>query len=204
MDNEISVGLKNQSDIKTHLLHNLEKFENDKQRQELEDEMLARSSGVFLWIKLVCPKVVAEQRKGRNVDEIGQSLRTVLPELSGIFSNNLEKLAEEQVAGDSTRSLRLFEWLCFSIRPVSLTELQWAMNMTISNPFLSLDQCLKEPSSIRNGVQMAKQLNSFSGGLIEVQVQQGVARAQLIHPSVKEFLINQGFRTLSHSVWLPA
>ena len=82
--------------------------------------MLARSSGVFLWIKLVCPKVVAEQRKRRNVDEIRQPLRTVLSELSDIFSNILEKLAEEQIACDSTRSLRLFEWLCFSTRPFSL------------------------------------------------------------------------------------
>ncbi|KAF3403072.1 Serine/threonine-protein phosphatase 6 regulatory ankyrin repeat subunit C [Talaromyces pinophilus] len=204
MDNEIRVGLKNQSDIKTYLLHNLEKFEDEKQRQELEDDMLAQSSGVFLWITLVCPKVVAEQRKGRNVDEIRQSLRTVLSELSDIFKNILEKLAEEQVAGDSTRSLRLFQWLCFSTRPLSLTELRWAMNMSINNPFSSLDQCLKEPSSIRNDAQMAKQLSSFSGGLIEVRDHQGVARAQLIHQSVKEFLINQGFRILSPSVGLSA
>lgn len=204
MDNEIRVGLKNQSDIKTYLLHNLEKFEDEKQRQELEDDMLAQSSGVFLWITLVCPKVVAEQRRGRNVDEIRQSLRTVLSELSDIFKNILEKLAEEQVAGDSTRSLRLFQWLCFSTRPLSLTELRWAMNMSISNPFSSLDQCLKEPSSIRNDAQMAKQLSSFSGGLIEVRDHQGAARAQLIHQSVKEFLINQGFRILSPSVGLSA
>jgi ankyrin repeat protein len=70
------------------------------------------------------------------------------------------------------------------------------MNMTMTNSFQSLEQCLKKPDSIKTERQMAKQLNSLSGGLAELTYHHGVPRAQLIHESVKGYLINHGFQTL--------
>jgi hypothetical protein len=121
MEKEIRVEHKNEKDIRNYLRHNLEDFEEDEShKQKLEDEMWSRSSGLFLWVKLVCAKVVTEQRKGRNLEQIRQSLRMRLSELSDFFNAILEQLS---AGSDSTRSRWLFQWLCFSRRPLTLTEL---------------------------------------------------------------------------------
>src|SRR5204862_6856092 len=50
---------------------------------------------------------------------------------------------------------------------------------------------------VENDEQMEKQLRSLSGGLAEVK-NEGVA--QLIHQSVNDYLVNEGFQTLDSSL----
>jgi hypothetical protein len=71
---EISMEFKSDADIRTYLRNNLEPFENEQDSQNLENEMVDRSCGIFLWVGLILPNVRLQQRKGLNPDQLLQSL----------------------------------------------------------------------------------------------------------------------------------
>ncbi|CAH0051280.1 unnamed protein product [Clonostachys solani] len=191
---EISVESKNDADIRTYIRSNLEPIEDDQDSRALEDEMVERSSGIFLWAKLILPNMVLQQRKGSNPEQLLQSLRKTPSRLADIFEDAVQKLAAEP--HEKVWSLRLFQWLCFTRKPLSVAELQWAMNVSVNGQCSSLEQCLRLSDSIRTEKQMIKRLRSLSGGLAELREHHGTQVIQLIHQSAKEFLIDRGFQTL--------
>ncbi|CAH0023288.1 unnamed protein product [Clonostachys rhizophaga] len=192
--NEISVESKNEADIRTYVRSNLEPFEDGQDSGALEDEMVERSSGIFLWAKLVLPNLVLQQRKGLNPEQLLQSLRKTPSRLADIFEDAVNKLAAEPQ--EKVWSLRLFQWLCFTRKPLSVAELQWAMNVSVNSQCSSLEECLRLSDSIRTEKQMSKRLRSLSGGLAELREHHGTQVIQLIHQSAKEFLVERGFQIL--------
>ncbi|VUC32372.1 unnamed protein product [Clonostachys rosea] len=191
---EISVELRNEADIRTYARSNLEPFEDEKDAKALEDEIVERSTGIFLWAKLILPNIVLQQRKGLNPDQLLQSVRETPTRLTDIFEDVIQKLAAE--SHEKVWSLRLFQWLCFARKPLSVAELLWAMNVSVNSQCSSLKQCLRLPDSIRSEKQMTKRLRSLSGGLAELHEHRGTQVIQLIHQSAKDYLINRGFRSL--------
>ncbi|KAK7228087.1 hypothetical protein V2G26_000257 [Clonostachys chloroleuca] len=191
---EISVESKNEADIRTYVRSNLEPFEDGQDSGALGDEIVKRSSGIFLWAKLVLPNLVLQQRKGLNPEQLLQSLQRTPSRLTDIFEDAVNKLAAEPQ--EKVWSLRLFQWLCFTRKPLSVVELQWAMNVSVNSQCSSLEQCLRLSDSIRTEKQMSKRLQSLSGGLAELREHHGTQVIQLIHQSAKEFLIDRGFQTL--------
>ncbi|KAI1060753.1 hypothetical protein LB506_007085 [Fusarium annulatum] len=195
---EIHLEQRNEADIRVYLRNSLDPFEDHREGQALEDEIVERSSGVFLWVKLVLPTIILQQRKGLNHEQLLQSLQQSSFELEDIFSKIIQQLVHEPQ--DRVWSLRLFQWLCFARRPLSVAQFISAMNVSVNDQCSSLKQCLALPNSIRSENQMLKRLRSLSGGLAELREHNGVAVIRLIHQSAKDFLINRGFQALDRSL----
>lgn len=91
------------------------------------------------------------------------------------------------------QSLKLFQWICFALRPLSIAELRCAMNVDANPAYQSFQECKQLPGYIETDTQMEKQLRSLSGGLAEWKNHENKCVAQLVHQSVNDYLISKGF-----------
>jgi ankyrin repeat protein len=87
------------------------------------------------------------------------------------------------------------QWICFAIRPLSLGELCIAMTLGTDKAYTSIGECRESLEFSETDEEMEKKILYLSQGLAEVG---GRYRrvAQLIHQSVKDFLIDEGLQLL--------
>lgn len=121
-------------------------------------------------------------------------------DLSGIFKKILYDLANTRFEDDRSKSLQLFQWLCFARTHFSVPELREAMNMSTNTHCSSLAECLSSPHPIRDDEEMKRRLRSLSGGLAEIKMYGRASWVQLIHQSVKDYLVDEGFQILDSSL----
>ncbi|GIJ98169.1 hypothetical protein Aspvir_000284 [Aspergillus viridinutans] len=193
---EICVDTRNLADIRIYVGRALEEFEDEADRHSLEEEIVDRSNGVFLWVRLVLPVILSQHRAGFSVEQMRSHLQTTPTDLNRVFQGIIHQLVEGRPENDSPQTLELFQWLCFASRPLSLTELRHAMNIRkkVSCPG-------KHLGSIKDNKQMEKRLKSLSGGLAEAKTYNDTPFAQLIHQTVKDYLTLEGFQILDRRLW---
>ena len=90
----------------------------------LQNEILRRASGIFLWVVLVVQKLLDADNAGDTLRELGEILRKVPSDLDGLYQYLLQSTEDE----DRQQFLRLIAFVLFVGRPLSLTELRhvWA------------------------------------------------------------------------------
>jgi ankyrin repeat protein len=170
---------------------------------ELEKRISNKASGVFLWVYLVIPTIAKQYNEGRPLEEILKALEKAPSDLKTIYQHILGLV-------DPTfqrQTLHLMEWICLAERPLSLTELRFALAMDDSSIHPYQEYAQESTGFVKSNMQMKDMTIGLSGGLAEVKFHRKDPRGfvrevyivQFIHQSVNDFLLKDGFRLLNQS-----
>ena len=153
------------------------------------------ASGVFMWARLVVERVLRLERRGRGLNAIWMEIQRVPKELHDLYQ---ELVCDMQSQGSA--SLRLIQWVCFAVRPLSLDELRWAMVIGPDSPCKSLKDLQSSENWVPDNEQMWRQVRTLSCGLAEVTSSSGTQAVQFIHQSVKDFFLAKGLSMLDEDL----
>ena len=161
---------------------------------ELKEDLLRRASGVFQWARLVVPLVTKYALDGESLPYIRRQLLEVPEGLGAVYEHILKNVIEPR---NRKRALHLMQWICLAERPLTITELRYAMASDDMNVHPSQIYCKDAKDFVDSDTRMERLVTSLSGGLAEVKERDHHGcLVQLIHQSVNDFLISDGFRFL--------
>ncbi|KAM6527505.1 hypothetical protein FSOLCH5_003571 [Fusarium solani] len=154
--------------------------------------ILSRAQGSFLWAHLVLKKVHLLQLQGESTGKLKAEVKRIPQDLNDLY----EELIKDVEYPSST--LKLMQWICFSMRPLTTDELRWAMAVDSECTHKSLDESQRSDDFITDD-KIDRRITSLSCGLAEI-VQSGNAHVvQFIHQSVKEYFVEKGLSALDKS-----
>ncbi|RYP03436.1 hypothetical protein DL765_010493 [Monosporascus sp. GIB2] len=179
---------ENQEDISTFVDNQLASF-RARTTSTIPVLITKRASGVFMWACLVVKRVLDLDRDGFGLKKIEAAVYSIPPDL--------DELYRQLIRGMESASLKLIQWICFAMRPLSIDELRWAMVIEAGCPHRSLRACQDEGDYIPERVRMGRQVLTLSRGLAEVTDTEVV---QFIHQSVKDFFVDKGLSALDGSL----
>lgn len=170
---------------------------------EQESVIARKADGVFQWAVLASKKAQILSQKPLTVTFIKNKVEELPEDLHVLYSGILE--------GCPQATIRLFQWVCFAKRPMSIWELRQALAVTISEPCewskqyeSSFEKSFGYCNTVESTESMIKDL---SRGLAEVREISIIpydtsepATVNLIHQSVKDYLINGGLVGLDQSL----
>ncbi|KAL9112919.1 MAG: hypothetical protein Q9227_002783 [Pyrenula ochraceoflavens] len=139
----------------------------------LMDDIIKKSSGVFLWAVLVVNRLAKDSDEGRGMQYLLNRLHQVPTELEQLFADVLEGLLRHDSEDDPKiqleTTLRFFQWVTCSARHLQLEE--WAHIIAfIERPWLrSLQEWKQSEVFIEDEKQLEKKIRAISGGLVEVK-----------------------------------
>ncbi|RWA03482.1 hypothetical protein EKO27_g11626 [Xylaria grammica] len=178
----------------------------------LNDKILRKSAGVFLWVVLVVDDVLRKWDDGDGVHSLLNQLDVVPDELEALYSQMFSSLDERA----RFFALRFFQWAILAVKPLRLHEWHHIMAF-IRQPILpSLFEWRRSDNFTKDDDQLEKQIRSLSKGLVEVKtnkdevqdegletisvcagagslnLEYGETRVvQVIHESVREFFLQK-------------
>ncbi|KAI1076000.1 ankyrin [Whalleya microplaca] len=170
------------NDIRNYICSKL-RITQGQQSQDIEEEILQRSSNIFLWAALVVDILNKEHDKGGNAT-VHRRLQQIPTGLHQLFQDMLTR------DNDNIDELILcLQWILFAKRPLRPEELYYAMQLGIDSNLSDLDA--KKVPMVR--------INRFnlnaSKGLTEVTKKSPTV--QFIHESVRDYLLREnGLQTL--------
>jgi ankyrin repeat protein len=198
---EIWVEENNQEDISSFIRDELDFIVKREEASsdvnawsELKEDLLRKASGVFQWARLVVPLVTKYALDGESLPYIRRQLLEVPEGLGAVYEHILKNVIEPR---NRKRALHLMQWICLAERPLTTTELRCAMASDDMNVYPSQIYCKDAKDFVDSDIRMERLVTSLSGGLAEVKERDHHGRlVQLIHQSVNDFLISDGFRFL--------
>lgn len=171
--------------------HHLDEEELDK----VVDAVALKSQGIFLWVELMI-KFLSKHLSSQIqfiLDRIGQ----FPPGLEDFYQERLNNILLDQsgtsTASEQSRELgiaqsrTLLQWLCFSMRPLTLQELKVALVLGFERPERSLQECLDAKDYIPKDEALQDAIVTRSRGLAHVY-SESPQKVEFIHQSVKDFL----------------
>ncbi|KAL2863375.1 uncharacterized protein BJX67DRAFT_390638 [Aspergillus lucknowensis] len=185
IENKIKLVLEDQDghwqDISNYV-HSELKAGRSNQTQLIKDEVISRSSGIFLWVVLVVQILNKEYDRGqvhslkRRLGEIPDGLHALLKDILLRDNHNMEQ------------TLLCLQWILYETRPMSVEELYFAILAGIEPDPKFLASWIAE--DIDKEV-MSKFVLDSSKGLAELTKSKN-ATIQFIHESVRDFLRDEG------------
>jgi hypothetical protein len=167
-------------------------------RAQLVSAITVRASGIFLWVTLVVKILNKEADRGNQ-----HRLKAKLQELP----TGLHALFEAIVEKDSDHDHHLLPtliWVLFALGSLTLVEMYFAI--MISTDQLDLNNIVWDPDVVDQTV-LANFLLASSRGLLEYveppvlwKAQTGTGRVQIIHESVREYLLTRGLQKLDEDL----
>ncbi|KAL6790837.1 hypothetical protein J3E68DRAFT_443089, partial [Trichoderma sp. SZMC 28012] len=176
---EVHLERENRGDISTYVWSELSSS-GESIPTTIPDLIIDRASGVFLWALLVVKRVVDLELNGYGPKRIEAAVHSIPKDLDDLYDGLIRNM--------TTASLKLIKWICFATRPLSVSELRWAM--AINAGYSSLDACQDAEDYIPDNDRMKKQIVKLSRGLAEVTTGDHMI-VQFIHQSVKDFFIGK-------------
>ena len=190
---EICIEKHNHKDISTYVRDKLSSNIHDRENlTDLERDITEKTMGVFQWARLVIPTVAEWCNSGESLKDIYAMLAKVPSELEGVYQHVIEDVIQHR---QRSKTLHLMEWICLAERPLSLTELRFALAAEMCNSSSPL-RCEDVNGFVESDSRMEKQVTSLSGGLAEVKHQEFGTTVQFIHQSVNDYLLSSGLTFL--------
>ena len=189
---EICVEEENHHDIEIYTQDVIERHIQSKDHaQEVQREIVSRSSGNFQWVVLVVPRALRSYNKGRykGMKKILQATPIELHEL-------YESLLKEVDLEDLPSTLQLMQWICFALSPLSIKELRYATIVDVDTPYESIKECQETEEYAETDEEMEKRILDLSKGLAEIKEHGGKRVAQFIHQSVNDYMVENGLSIL--------
>lgn len=195
----INVEAYNANDIRTYVSNQLGE---QKSLAEIRYQIIEKASGSFQWVKIVAKIVVDWRKKGFSLKFIQKKITAIPEELSQLYEELLSGIDESE----KSESLYLMQWICYAFRPLSVTEMRFAMVVDMDDTCLSIRDCQELEQYVATDEDMEKKVRHLSTGLAEVIWHNGKSTVQLIHQSVRDFLHDmKGLQLLNPSQdWAPA
>ncbi|KAH6970161.1 hypothetical protein DER45DRAFT_582338 [Fusarium avenaceum] len=168
------------------------------------------SPGVFLWVVLVVDRILAKYDHGFNLKNLLQAIEDIPTGLRELYIRSFSSLGdiEQRVA------LSVFQWIVAARRPLRLDEWHHVLAFVKHPRPTSLRAWRRSNTYTENDEQLEREIKLLSRGLLEVSnsqcndtndassidagagsldQEQGSARiVRFTHPSVYDFLLNQG------------
>ena len=141
---------------------------------------------------LVVDEVIENARKGEEKDAIIDAVQQVPSDLLGLYRELLGGVEQ----AEKGRSLRLFAWIYFALRPLTLDKLRFAIAIDPDSSATSFPKCDKTTNYKESDETVKRRIKTLSRGLIEIRESLSGEIVQFIHQSVKDFLIQDGFQVL--------
>ena len=185
---EISLGSINAKDILTYVTSELQG--QSPEEVKLAEDLATRAFPSFLWAFLATRRLLDNKSRGATTSQLREALDQIPQALDGLFEDIIRKIRPNE----QDEAFKLFCLVIFSERPLSLAELQDALNL---NPH-------KDEKSTVDVEQMRRFVQSRSGGLLRVAERridphasslryEKVFIAEAIHETVNEYLKMDGF-----------
>ena len=207
------VELKNHGDICTYIQKYLDfaQFDEDLTLfDNVKKEVLDKSRGTFLWVVLVVQELLQANIAGATLRELRDIVQKIPPDLSEFYEHQLRSTEGE----DRERMLRLFQVVFYALRPLSPTELRYALAFG-SEAYASYKEWSQSSEYVKSDEQMEKRVREHSKGLVEFgqlprddddeyaqeSALSGKAVVQFVHQSVRDFLAADGFSCLRDTEW---
>jgi ankyrin repeat protein len=197
---EIHVEDENHNDIAKYVEEKLDTERPDfsaEEYQALKKTVVGRASGSFMWARLSISMIIRSIRDGESLAIINDELCKVPSDLGDAYEHILKTIILPQ---NRKRTLLLMQWVCFAERPLSVTELRYAI--ASDNTYIHKERqfCKDARDFVATDKQMQKQLTSWSGGLVEARRHSNTTTVQFIHQTVNDFLRSQGLEYLASAV----
>ena len=188
---EISVEHKNAPDIDTYITNRIQSaVGNERFANSMRHELKERSACNFQWVVLVTPRVIQFYKNGKPLTAICELIRTLPSELANLY----EEIVRGTEPDDMAQALHLFQWTCFAFKPLTLQELREATALDIHTSHASLQESRIDGQYAETDEEMERRVLSLSQGLLEVEKHDSERTVQLVHQSVMDFLLQDGFR----------
>jgi hypothetical protein len=132
-------------DISLYVQRRLNVHDTD-HRRELSNEIMQRSSGVFMWVVLVVAILNKFDDRG-DVHSLRARLREIPPTLQELFDDILSR------DGPNENLVPIIQWTLFAGRPMGATELYHAVMMSnnqLETSTLELDDKLMKGKTLHN------------------------------------------------------
>jgi hypothetical protein len=170
-----------------------ERWRSRTDREEIEKMLQARASGVFQWVVLITAYVL--ESYGESKADILARICNVPTELGDLYEDMLKSVVRGR-REDGVEALQFLRWITFASRPLSLTELRYA----VATPSDVLLQSHKQRKQSRHWCvdndTMAARVGRLSRGLVRVLPSAKGRVVEFDHESVKEYMIERGIRLL--------
>ena len=158
--------------------------EQDSITESFRDQIIKKASGNFQWVEIVSRLVSDFRRKRYSPKAIQAQIEAIPVELSKLYENLLTSIDD----WEKTESLKLMQWICFALEPLSMSELRFAMVLDADTTCQSISQCQESELYMETDEDMEIRVRHLSKGLAEVK---SGSTVQLIHESVSDFLIGK-------------
>ncbi|KAE8447059.1 hypothetical protein EG329_011194 [Mollisiaceae sp. DMI_Dod_QoI] len=167
--------------------------EDEQEKRDLEEALVNKAAGVFLWARLRVEKIVKGLNDGLySLKDIKEMVEGETNELANLYEGIL---MDEVDVGLRDKAFLMMRWVCLAERPLTLGELRYAMACDITDDDDPVrDQDVK--GFVDTDARMEKLVKSLSGGLAEVRYYAKDATVQLFHQSVNDFLTESGLSIL--------
>ncbi|KAL6690585.1 hypothetical protein J3F84DRAFT_398280 [Trichoderma pleuroticola] len=182
---ELCLETENRADISTYVKSELSSF-GESIPSTIPDLIIDRASGVFLWAELVVKLAVDLGLNGDGPTKITAAVHSIPKGLDELYNGLIQNM--------TAASLKLIKWICFATRPLSVSELRWAI--ATNADYSSLKDCQNADDYVPDDNRMKSQIVKLSQGLAEVTMGSNPI-VQFIHQSVKDFFIDKGFSKLA-------
>ncbi|CAI7677649.1 unnamed protein product, partial [Penicillium manginii] len=199
----IHVEDHNQDDIATYIKDMLLETElGDISSQEIKEvlaeELTQHAKGVFQWAHLMIPLVKRKFSEGESISDIRDWLSDVPADLENVYVYILSNVI---AASNRDQSFLFFQWVCLAERPLTLTEIRYALAAKTAPITPSGIKWEKLHGFVESNKRMKQRVKALSGGMAEV-VSSGndEETVQVVHQSVNDFLRAKGLVLLYYGI----
>ncbi len=191
VENKVELVLENRDDHYTDISNyvNAElKVGRGSQVPQMKQEIIDRSSGIFLWAVLVVRILNEEYSRGhvhnlkRRLDEIPDGLHSLLKDILTRDNNNMAK------------TLLCLQWILYAKRPLTREQLYFAILAGTEHPVFLADWTAEDGEIDEESLKIF--ILDASKGLAEMTKSKANPTVQFIHESVRDFLRDEGLSNL--------
>ncbi|KAL8294204.1 hypothetical protein RB597_008036 [Gaeumannomyces tritici] len=180
---------ENGHDISTYVEYQLSEFSR-RTPSTIPQLITNGAQGMFMWARPVVKQVLDLEREGKGLGVIETAIRHTPPALDELYC--------KLIGGMGPESLKLIQWVCFSVRPLRTDQLPWAMIVDPDGAYKSLDECRRSNDFITED-SLERRINFLGRGLVEIVPSGDSWIIQFIHQSVKDFFLDKGLSALRNS-----
>ncbi|KAB8360760.1 hypothetical protein FH972_024494 [Carpinus fangiana] len=198
-ESTIVVHQENTLDIQTYLRNELQPSQiGEALALRLQKLISEAANGMFQWVSSVT--TLALERYFNGDDEV--TITKVITNLPGELAHSYRNILRMTTDEDLDQCFKLFQWVCFCLRPLSFAELRYVLALEDHLLCLSGSGCVSGPCFSKDEDQAKKKLTNLSKGLIELSVGSNGNPAQhktlvrFVHPSVKEYILKGGLNDI--------
>ncbi|KAJ5110886.1 hypothetical protein N7532_001421 [Penicillium argentinense] len=166
-------------------------------KEALVEHLLHQAKGVFQWIYLLMPLIKRRINERESFDPYSW-LCEVPADLEEVYVYILNNVILKR---NRVQSFLLFQWVCLAERPLTVTEMRYAL--AAENAQISPSPKVWENTVgfVESDDHMKQRINVLSGGLAELVLNADDAETiQVVHQSVNDFFRTKGLGLMSYQI----